>query len=70
MQQTLEQARVRYLERSFSEWTQEPKQNAGGTMTVDWNVGANDFTREVVAHVHKRMEGKRGANFSGVSARF
>lgn len=39
-------------------------------MTVDWNVGANDFTREVVAHVHKRMEGKRGANFSGVSARF
>lgn len=67
MQQTLEQARVRYLERAFTEWTQDPTQNMGGPMSLEWSVGTDNFTREVVSHVHKRMEGKRGANFSGVS---
>lgn len=69
MQQTLEQARIRYLENTFTEWTRAPVHDLGGHLSSTWSLGANDFTRDVVTHVEKRMQGKRGANFSGVSPR-
>lgn len=67
MQRTLEEARIRYLANTFSQWTHAPTQDAGETLSLAWDIGASNFTREMTSHVQSKVEGRRGASFNTVS---